>query len=253
MKLEGAVALVTGSGHRVGRAIALELARAGAHQVVHYNSSQNEAAETRQRAEALGVEAMVVQANVADPDEIAGLVAQVEARFGRLDVLVNSAASFKKQSFHRIGVADWDRTMNVNLRGPFLMLQAAASLLGAEERGAPGSAVNIADLSGQFPWRGYIQHGVSKAGLLHLTRIAARELGPKVRVNAVIPGPVLPPPGVDPESDDWQRRGDDIPAGRTGDPQHVARAVRFLCENQFVTGATLHVDGGEHLLGPAGH
>lgn len=255
MNLQGRTALVTGAAHRVGKAIALALAREGASVVVHYGRSADEAEVTAAEIRALGVEAWPIGADLADPEQIAALFEAVRGRVGRLDVLVNSAAGFKKQSLARIGVADWDAAMAVNLRAPFLCIQHAAPLLRASDRPAevPGLVVNLCDLSGVFPWQGYIQHGVSKAGLLHLTRIAARELAPAVRVNALLPGAILPPPGVDPEGELWREIGSRNPLGRPGNPDLVGQTVVFLAQNDYITGAVLPVDGGEHLVGPINH
>lgn len=255
MELKGAVALVTGAGHRVGRAIALALAGAGADVVVHYGGSRAAAEATAAEIAGLGVAAEAWPADLADPAAIAGLFERVTDRFGRLDVLVNSAATFRKQSFGRVSAADWDAALAVNLRAPFLCTQHAAPLMRAAARpgGAPRLVVNLADLSGVYPWKGYVQHGVSKAGLLHLTRIAARELAPDIRVNAVVPGAILPPPGVDPDGDLWQAMGGAAPLGRPGHPDRVGEAVVFLAANDYITGVALPVDGGEHLVGPINH
>ncbi|MGH7539786.1 MAG: SDR family oxidoreductase, partial [Gemmatimonadota bacterium] len=147
--------------------------------------------------------------------------------------------------------------MAVNLRAPFLCMQAAAPRMreGARDRGGrpgpagvPGAVVNLADLSALHAWKEFAHHGASKAGLLQLTRTAAKELGPHVRVNAVIPGPILPPPGEDPASEAWHRRGARLPLGRTGEPAEVGDAVVFLAASDFITGAAISVDGGERLL-----
>lgn len=256
MKLNDTVALVTGAGHRLGRAIALGLADAGSHVVVHYGRSRDAAEETAEAIRARGREALTVSADLRRPDEIEALFCDVNARFGRLDVLVNSAASFERAPFGELTVEAWDEVQAVNVRAPFLFTQHAVCLMrevsgrpgSLGEPHVPGSIVNLADLSGVTTWRGYVHHGVSKAGLLHLTRTTARELGSDARVNAVVPGPILPPPGEDPDGDEWRARGERMPLGRTGEPGHVAGAVTFLAENDYVTGAHLFVDGGEHLL-----
>lgn len=255
MKLPGCVALVTGGGHRLGKAIALALAGEGAHLALHYGRSAEAAEATARQITALGVDAWPVQADLADPKAIERLFEGLDARFGRLDLLVNSAASFKKQSWGRIRLEDWEAALAVNLRAPFLCMHAAADRMraGQREDDAPGLVINLSDLSGIHPWRGYVQHGVAKAGLLHLSRIAARELAPEIRVNAIVPGAILPPPGLDPESDLWREIGSASPLGRPGDPDKVAQAVLFLAANDYVTGIQLSVDGGEHLLGPINH
>jgi pteridine reductase len=162
---------------------------------------------------------------------------------------VNSAASFENAPFDEITGEAWDAVMAVNLRAPFLCSQAAARLMRASSgAGVPGLIVNVSDISGLTPWRGYAHHGVSKAALLHLTRVAARELGPHVRVNAVVPGPILPPPGEEEGSEAWRRRGERLPLRRTGRPQDIGEAVVFLARNDFITGETIVIDGGERLL-----
>lgn len=254
MDVNGRTALVTGAARRVGKSIALALAGAGADVVVHYGRSADEAEATAEEARGLGVDALTVQADLARPDEISALFDRVEQRFGRLDVLVNSAASFDKQAFGDITAADWDRTMAVNLRAPFLCTQRAAHVMRQRGRdGVPGAVVNLADLSGVYPWKGYASHGVSKAGVLHLTRVAARELAPDVRVNAIVPGPILPPPGVRADSEMWASIGASVPLERTGEPGMIGRTVRFLVESDYITGAAIPVDGGEHLIGAKHH
>ena len=250
MDLRGKVALVTGAAHRVGRGIALALAGAGAHIVLHYGRSQEEAARTEGDLRALGVGVLAYSADLRDPDAITALFEAARAHFGRLDVLVNSAASFDRQPFDTISVEDWERSLQINLRAPFLATQQAARLMRIHTRPEGESAliVNISDLSGIHVWRGYTQHGVSKAGLLHLTRITARELAPEVRVNAIVPGPILPPPGAEADSDSWARAQARVPLRRAGSPELVGEAVLFLARNDFITGAALPLDGGEALL-----
>lgn len=255
MDLNGKVALVTGAAHRVGKAIALALAREGANLIIHFGSSESAAQQTAAEIATLGVEAIPVQADLRDPPQIETLFATLQSRFGRLDVLVNSAASFQKRPFDQISLEDWERVMAINLRAPFLCTQHAARLMRTIERPAGESAlvVNIADLSGVYPWLGYGHHGVSKAGLIHLTKVAARELAPGIRVNAIIPGPILPPPGMAPDSKKWQQIGGIVPLGRAGDPENIGQAVMFLARSDYITGVAIEVDGGEHLIGPANH
>ena len=217
-------------------------------------SSGDEAAATADEIRALGVAAFPIAADLADPGEIEGLVAAAFDQAGRLDVLVASAATFERRPFEEIGAEDWDRVHAVNLRAPFLLLRAAAPRLRASRRegGAPAAVVNVLDLSSRLPWRGYAHHGAAKAGLAHLTRIAARELAPAIRVNAVAPGAILPPPGMEASDEAWRATAERLPLGRTGDPREVGGAVAFLAETDFVTGEVLVIDGGESLIG-AGH
>lgn len=255
MDLQGCVALVTGAAHRLGRAMAETLAEDGASIAIHYGGSREAAEAFASELGVKGIEAEPIQADLSDPEAIDALFARIDERFGRLDMLVNSAASFQKQSFDRIGLEDWEQVMAVNLRAPFLCSQAAARRIRESRRGldAPGLIVNMVDLSGIHPWRGYVQHGVSKAGLAQLTRISARELAPALRVNAIVPGAILPPPDVSEDSEIWQRIGAASPVGRPGSPDKIQQALRFLVENDYVNGLLLPVDGGEHLLGPVNH
>lgn len=231
------VALVTGSAHRVGKVIALALAERGMHVMVHYHQSQAEAAKTVEEINNLGVEADAVQADLGDPAAIERLFDNLKSRFGRLDVLVNSASAFQAKAVLDITVEDWDHTMNVNLRAPFLCSQQAARLM------RPGGVIiNIADVIGQTPWVRFPHHSVSKAGLIMLTKVLAQALAPDIRVNAVVPGPVLKPESMPPER--WEQLGAELPLSRTGRPENVAQAVLALIDNDFTAGTIFNVDGG---------
>lgn len=213
--------------------------------VVHFRSSRDEAEETASELEAIGRRSWTAQADLADPASIESLFATIDERAGRLDVLVNSAARFDRQPLAEVAPEDWERTLAVNLRAPFFATQRGARSM---RRSGGGVVINLVDLSGIRPWPGYSVHGVSKAGLIFLTRAAARELGPEIRVNAVAPGPILPPPGEDPEGEAWRHRGDHLPLERTGEPSDVCEAVLFLIRSDYLTGVVLPVDGGERLV-----
>lgn len=247
MNLRDKTALVTGASRRVGKAIALELAARGASIVVHYGASAAQAAETVGEIEALGVRSWAVQADLRVEQEIERMFVEIADRAGGLEVLVNSAASFERAPFLEIGCREWDDVMALNLRAPFLCIQRAAPLMRAA---GGGVVVNISDLSGVKPWRNFAHHGTSKAALIHLSRAAALELAPEIRVNCVVPGAILPPPGVEESSEAWQKRGRPVPLGRTGAARDVAESVAFLASSDYVTGAVLPVDGGEHLAAP---
>ncbi len=251
MKLRDKVALVTGGARRVGKAIALALAREGMHVLVHYGHAEDAAHETVAEIQMLGVRAVAVQADLHDPEQIAALFDVLEREFGRLDVLVNSAANFVRKPFEEGTVQDWKNVMQVNLRAPYLCTQHAARLMRRTPRppDQPAAVINITDLIGLHPRRNFTLHGVSKAGLIHLTRAAALELGPDVRVNAVAPGLILPPAYMEPDSPLWQAMGARIPLERTGHPDHVGQAVVFLARHDYITGAVIPVDGGQSLLG----
>lgn len=242
MQLEGRTALVTGGAHRVGRALSLALAGAGADVVVNYRSSADEARRTVADIETLGRRSIAVQADVSSAADIRRLVEETQDAFGRLDVLVNNASLFESTPFLEIQEVEWDRVHAVNLKGPFLLTQAAAPLLRSE---GGGLVVNISDLSGLRPWPGFGSHSVSKAGLIHLTRLIARALAPEIRANCIVPGTVLPPEDYTPE----QIRESEARTvlGRTGTPEDVARALLFLVESDFTTGEVVVVDGGRML------
>jgi len=252
MKLTDRVALVTGGAHRLGRAIALALAERGALIALHYDTSRVAARQTAGEIAAHGFDVEIFQADLSEPSQIAKLISRVGKRFGRLDILVNSAASFERRDFDEITAGDWDAVMALNVRAAFLTSQHAVPLMRASTY-QPTLIVNIADLSGLYPWLGYAHHSVSKAALIHLTKSLARELAPDIRANAIIPGAILPPPDIDAASPEWQGAGKRNLLKRVGDPADIGRAVVFLAESDFITGAIIPVDGGESLLGPVGH
>ncbi len=237
------VALVTGGGVRVGRAIALGLVESGYDLVVSYNSSGTGAAEVATAASRLGRRVHPVQAEMSREEDVVRLARSVADRFGRLDLLVNSASSFVANDLLAVTAEEWDAVMAVNLRAPFLLVRETAALL----RAARGSVVNIVDLSALQPWTSHPHHSVSKAGLLHLTKVMARALAPHVRANAIAPGHVLPPEYFSEADIERDRRR--VPLGRIGTPDDVVGAVRFLAGADYITGEVIVVDGG---LGMAG-
>jgi pteridine reductase len=234
------VALVTGAGRRVGRAIALALGARGYRVGVHYHASAAGARETERDIAGAGGEAWIVQADLRDPAAPDRLIGEVAARFGRLDLLVNSAAVMLRTPIDEVTPETWDQIMALNLRAPFFCARAAARVM------PEGSAiVNIADLAGLEVWPGYVPHGISKAGIVQLTRALARVLAPRIRVNAIAPGAVLLP-------DDWadeaaERLATTTPLRRLGSPEDVVQAVLYLIDAEYVTGDVLLVDGGRHV------
>jgi len=234
------IALITGGAHRVGKAITLALARAGAHVVINYHTSHEAAQMTAAEARALGVEALAVQADVADPQQVEAMVAIAKARFGRVEILVNSASHFEKTPLPTRDLTAWHRVTGILIHGSFYCANAVAPLM--LERGE-GAIVNIVDLSAWEPWPGFAAHSVGKAALLALTRQLALELAPVVRVNAVAPGPVLPPPGYGEEQ--IARIAQRTLLRRWGTPNDVAEAVLFLIRADYITGEVITVDGGE--------
>ena len=239
MDLTGKRALVTGAGKRLGREFALALARSGADVVVHYATSEKEAAATADEIRSHGRKAEIVKADLSRPDGAAFM-----ADIGDLDVLVNSAAIFEKGTVADTSLEDWERHLSLNLRAPFLLSQAFTKSLGDR----PGKIVNVADWRAASPGPTHLAYTVSKSGLLTLTRMAARDLAPRVQVNALALGAVLPPAGEDPaDLERLERTVARVPAGRPATEQEVTDALLFLLRNDYVTGETLFVDGGAHL------
>lgn len=240
MDISSKTALVTGGAHRVGKAIALGLAWAGANIVINYHSSDQSAEETAAEVRATGVGALAVQADVSDPDQVRVMVESAAERFGDVQILVNSASFFRKTPFPMADLSDWQRVTRILIDGPFYSANAVApSML---ERGE-GAIVNIVDLSAWEPWPDFAAHSVGKAALWALTQQLALELAPAVHVNAVAPGPVLPPPNYG--DADNQRVARRTLKGRWGNPQDVVDAVLFLIRADYITGEVIVVDGGE--------
>ena len=241
MNLRGKTALVTGAARRVGRVIALALAERGANVVVHYNTSGADAERTASEIGALGVECMTVKADLRVEDEVAAMMAAVVERFGRLDVLVNNAAVFFKTPVSTVTAADWDRLIDPNLKGVFLCSVIAGRRMMEQPEG--GAIVSIADTAGLRPYKDYIPYSISKAGVISMTFGLAKALAPKVRVNAVGPGPAMFPEDV-PENL-AKSMLEKTPLLRRGSPSDVSAAVIFLLEgSEFLTGTFLPVDGG---------
>lgn len=238
--LQSKTALITGGAHRVGKAITMTLARAGANVAVNYFSSAAAARQTAAEAEALGVKALAVPGDVADLDQVQAMVARIEEDLGPVDILVNSASPFLKTPFPVTDLDTWHRVINANINGPFYCANAVAP--GMLERGW-GRMVNIVDLSAWHPSPDFAAHSVGKAGLLALTRQLAVDLAPTVRVNAVAPGPVLPPPDYSPER--VAAVANKTLLERWGEPDDVADAVLFLVMADYITGEVITVDGGQ--------
>lgn len=235
------VALVTGAGRRLGRAIALGLGARGYRVAIHYNASADGAEATLTELRAAGADGALFRADLAAVAAAGDLAEAVAGTLGGLDVLVNSAAIMKRTPLGDVSAAEWDETFAVNLRAPFFLSQACWPHL-RERRGA---IVNIADLAGLETWRAYVPHGISKAGVIQMTRALAHAMAPDVRVNAVAPGVVLLPDAWDPASAERLRRT--TPLGRFGEPADVVDAVAYLVSASYVTGETIVVDGGRHV------
>jgi NAD(P)-dependent dehydrogenase (short-subunit alcohol dehydrogenase family) len=242
MEIEGRTALITGGAHRVGKAITLALARAGANVVVNYYGSAGAAEETVDEAQAHGVVALAVRADVSDHEQVGGLVDAARQRFGGVDILVNSASLWRRTPFPMEDLTDWHRVTGILIDGSLYCANAVAPMM--LERGE-GAIVNVVDLSAWQPWPERAAHSVGKAALLALTRQLALELAPAVHVNAVAPGPVLPVPGSDPAANAKTAQG--TLKGRWGKPADVAEAVVYLVQADYITGEVLVVDGGQRF------
>lgn len=236
-------ALVTGGAVRVGRALSLGLADEGWDVAVGYHTSEAPAREVAEQVEAAGRRALLCPGDVSDPGDVRAIADRIRAELGRLDLLVNNASTFFRGRLAAISEEEWDRTMGVNVKGPFLLVRAVADLLAV----AGGSVVNILDLSAFRPWVEYPHHSVSKAALLQLTKVMARSLAPGLRVNAVAPGTVLPPEDYSEDQIEASRRKTLLKT--LGTPEDVVRAVVFLARSPFVTGEVIVVDGGRRLAG----
>ena len=243
--LNGKVVIVTGGAKRVGAAISRRLHAAGASVVLHHHSAKAEAQALQAELNAARANsAATVQANLLNAAELPELVRSTVARFGRLDVLVNNASSFRPTPLGEIKVSDWDDLVGTNVRAPLFLAQAAAPHL----RKAGGCIVNITDIHAERPLKHYVVYSVAKAALAGLTRSLARDLGPEVRVNGVAPGPVLWPEDGSFDEVARQRVISHTLLKRPGEPEDVAAAVYYLvAEAPFVTGQIIAVDGGRSV------
>jgi NAD(P)-dependent dehydrogenase (short-subunit alcohol dehydrogenase family) len=243
MELNNAVALITGAAMRVGRVIALELARQGVHVAFTYLSDDEPWLDTLQAVRRCGVKAMALPMDVTQPGRPKVCIDRVVEQFGRIDVLVNNASVWLRAPFMEITAEEWQTALEVNLRGPFLCGQAAAVHMLRQQRGV---IINITDLSAYQTWPGYAHHSASKAGLVALTRVMAAELAPNIRVNAIAPGTVLLPEDAGEAKRSWAVENSLLK--RIGSPEDVARTVIFLLESDFATGAVYFMDGGRALV-----
>jgi pteridine reductase len=239
--LRGKRALVTGAGQRVGQAIALALGAEGMHVAVHYRESRAGAEQTAEGVRRAGGQALTMSADLTSREAARGLVDAAVDQLGGLDLVVASAASFERVALADVDDEAWDRSLNLNLASPFALVQRAVPPL----RAARGSVVFVTCSSATVPMKSYLPYVVSKGALKHLMKTLALELAPEIRVNAVAPGTVLPPPSYDAEA--VRRLSRAIPLGRVGQAEDIARAVVFLASSPFVTGHELAVDGGRSV------
>jgi pteridine reductase len=242
MELENRNALITGAAHRVGEAIALRLAKEGCNIAIHYHAAARESEQTLSEILSCSVEAHTYQADLRSHEEIKTLYESISHDFQRLDILINSAAIMQRIPFREVSPEDWETTIDLNLRAAFFCTQYAIRLMGDEG----GAVINISDIAGLQPWVDFPVHSISKTGIEMLTKVAALAYAPSVRVNAVAPGPVLKPDHMSEAR--WAQLGTELPIGQAGEPADVAEAIIFLLKNDFITGETLVVDGGNQLI-----
>jgi pteridine reductase len=239
--LAGRVALVTGAGRRVGRALAVALGARGMHVIVHYHASSAGAEETVRLVTRAGGSGEALRADLGDTGDAERLIDRAIAARGSLDVLVNSAAVMLRTPLGETAATDWDAMFALNVRAPYFLTQRAAPAL----RASRGSVVNIADLAAFETWPAYVPHGLTKAAVVQMTRALARVLAPHVRVNAIAPGVVLLPEGWSEAA--AERLRETTPLERLGSPEDVAGAMLYLLDAGYVTGEVITVDGGRHI------
>jgi NAD(P)-dependent dehydrogenase (short-subunit alcohol dehydrogenase family) len=239
--LQNQVALVTGAGLRIGRAIALALGRAGANLVVNYHQSKTGGEATAREISAMGVEALALRADISRPAQVQAMFRRVEKRFGRLDILVNNAAVFFPGAWEKLREKDWDRILGINLKGTFFCAQAAARIMQRRKR---GRIINISSLGGIQAWPAYMHYCSSKAAVIMLTRCLAKALAPNIQVNSVAPGTIL--------FSGEERRLEQVirstPLRRAGRAEDIAEMVLYLAtKSDYITGQVFVVDGGRSI------
>lgn len=244
LPLAGKVALITGAARRVGAVIARLLHSEGMNLVLHYHTSHEEARALQKELNDVRENSVVlVQTDLLNTAKLTSLVKNAEKSWGRIDTLINNASSFYSTPFNTVTEEQWEDLLGTNLKAPYFLCQAAAKSLVLHQ----GSIVNIVDVHAERPLKAYSAYSIAKAGLVMLTKALARELGPKVRVNAVAPGVILwPETGMDDVTK--QRIISRTALKREGSPNDVARAVLFLIRDaNYSSGEILRVDGGRGL------
>jgi len=240
MQLKDCVVLITGGVTRVGRMITLELAKSGAEMFCHYNKSERDARSLKKEVEQMGGSIHLFQGDLSDISFAEKLVDMVFDRAKRVDVLINNAALFFKTPFGSISEEQWDRLFTLNLKAAFFCAQKAGQYM---VRQGKGKIINIADPSGESPWPSFIPYGLTKAGIIAMTKGLAKALAPDVQVNCINPGPVLIPENY--TEKERKRAIENTLLKREGSAQDIAVTVKFLVEgSDYITGAVVNVDGG---------
>jgi pteridine reductase len=241
MSLTGKHVLITGAARRVGRIMALAVGQAGATVIIHHGHSPDEAAEVQQAIQAMGSQAFIVEADLSDPGEATRLVNEATA-YGPLYALVNSAAIFESQTWETTDINAWNRHLDINLTAPFFLSQAFARSISETSE---GRIVNILDWRALRPGGDHLPYTVSKAALAALTSSLAIALAPRITVNALAFGAILPPS----PTANLERIIEPVPAKRWAQPEEVGQSLVFLLDGPgYITGEILHLDGGRHLI-----
>ena len=231
------LALVTGAAQRLGKEFALTLARLGYDIILHYHNASDEAVQTKAEIESLGRRASLAQADLTQPAELQSLLSDLNS----LNLLVNSAAIMPAGNVESLTIENWDAALDLNLRAPFLLAREVS-----QKMPEGGLIVNITDVGAQKAWSRYPSYTVSKAALESLTRILARALAPKIRVNAIAPGFVLQSDIV--PTEEWERLIRRLPLKRPARPEEITATLEFMLKNEYITGQTIVVDGGYSLI-----
>lgn len=240
MIIRDKTALITGGAIRVGRAITLGLAEAGANVVINYHHDVKEAAKTAQEAQTLGVSVLTAQADISEWEQVKRMFARIHRKFGPIDILVNNSSLLKATPLPTDSIEPWQEVTSILINGAFYVSNLAAVDMLEKKHGA---IVNIIDLTPWEAWPGYAAHVVGKSALLALTRQLAVDLAPHVRVNAIALGPILPPASYSPEK--IERIAARTHLGRWGAPEDISKTVNFLIESEYINAEVITVDGGE--------
>ncbi len=237
MEIKGKTALITGAAKRIGRTIALELAKSECNIVIHYRSSKEEAEKVREKAEGYGVKAFIVQADLERTEDVFRLIDKVNKERLNVDILINNASVYYPVPLEQVDEKDLDRFYNIHVKAPFFLSREFGRKMFQRKR---GRIINIADYSALRPYPNYTAYTISKGAMLTLTRALAKEFAPYVLVNAILPGPIVPPADLEEK---------DIPLKKTilkrwGGELEVWKAVKYLIETDFTTGAFIPVEGG---------
>ena len=243
MELMHNKALVTGGSVRLGRAIAIGLAECGADVAITYTRSREKAVQTAEKIRSLGRQSLTIQADFSqNPAAMESIIQRIVDDFGGIDILVNNAAIFERGNWDTTTEENWDRHFAINLKAPFFLSQAFAKAI---PEGNRAHIVNIADLRGERPGFDHMAYTLTKAALITMTKSLALALAPDIQVNAIAPGMILPPPGIDAAT--LESMASSIPAARIGSPEEIVQTVLYLVRSDFVSGEVINVTGGEHL------